>query len=92
MKTHFFNNQIFLHLLQNQNEIIDSLNEVKFMLQGRVGLDGRANLDGDLEYRSQALDQGITGVGAGVAEGLNVMGVVNMPGGVSEPFKFGWGN
>ena len=91
MKTFF--NQIFLRLLQNQNEIIGSLNKVKFMLQGIVGLDGGANLGGGLEYGSQGLDRGMTGVGAGVAEGLDLMGVVNMPGGVSvSPLSLGGAN
>ena len=80
MKTHFLIINFFLRLLQNQNEIIDSLNKVKFMLQGRVGLDGGANLGGGLEYGSKALDRGMTGMGVGVVEGLDLMGVVNMPG------------
>lgn len=69
---------------------MDSLNEVKVMLQGRVELDGGANLGGGLEYGAQSLDQGMAGVGAGVAEGLDLMGVVNMPGGVSvSPLSLG---
>ena len=72
---------------------MDSLNEVKVMLQGRVELDGGANLGGGLEYGAQSLDQGMAGVGAGVAEGLDLMGVVNMPGGVSvSPLSLGGGN
>ena len=60
------------------------------MLQGRVGLDGGANLGGGFEYGSQGLDRGMTGVGAGVAEGFDLMGVVNMPGGVSvNPLSLG---